>query len=307
MREYLGKSLSSINRNKLNGILAEIDFRQHLTSLGFAGRISPGGWVARTKGPGIFGHGTCVYFPETVLPDVDYDPGRNPADPPLGLHTIAATFHQTGIQAYYCIPDVHIPNDWTSVRWRAVQLGIPVIGAFEPFPDLIGGFNGRTRRYSYLRYRSDTTDIPDQYIPEEFSKESVRVAFETALRAETSDVDAIFWGRQHTYPVEIKEKTAAHDDDTGDYFGLDVGPFVKLSFYAAKRGNLHSLFVVREIRDVETRELESWWAISFDELAQYASWVFRSGGMNMRGGSSSVVRIPKAEFSVLDRAYLDRL
>jgi hypothetical protein len=135
----------------------------------------------------------------------------------------------------------------------------------------------------------------------------VRVAFNSPLMSETSDVDAIVWGRQHTYPVEIKEKTPAPSDDLGDYFGLDIGPFVKLSFYAAKKGNLHSLFVVREITDPVTRNLAGWWAITFETLAQYASWVYQGGGTNMRGGASSVVRIPKAEFSPLDKAFLDAL
>ncbi len=125
--------------------------------------------------------------------------------------------------------------------------------------------------------------------------------------AEISDVDGIFWGQQFTYPLEIKEKTPAFDRSLGDYFGLDIGPFVKLAFYAAKRGNLHSLFIVREIDNVQTRNLVSWWFITYDQLAQYASWVFQGGGRNMQGGMSSVVRIPKAEFKPLDAANLAAL
>ncbi len=30
MRRYLSRSISSMNRNKLNGLLAEVDLRQHL-------------------------------------------------------------------------------------------------------------------------------------------------------------------------------------------------------------------------------------------------------------------------------------
>jgi hypothetical protein len=307
MRRYLSQSLSSVNANKLNGLLAEIDFRRHLGALGYTDRVSPGGWVVRTKGPARFGLQTCVFFPQTVLPGTSYDPRRAPGDPPLGLHTIAATFHQTGIHAYYCVPDVDGTNDETSVAWRAVQLGLPAIGAFHAFPDLIPGFAPRGRTYNYLRYTSDTTPVSDAFIPEEFSKEAVRIAFSTRFLSEMSDVDGIVWGKQHTYPVEVKEKTAATSADLGDYFGLDVGPFVKLAFYAAKKGNLHSLFVVREIADETTRTLAGWWAITFDTLAQYASWVYQGGGTNMRGGASSVVRVPKAEFKQLDVAFLDGL
>ena len=50
MKQYLAKSISSINQNKLNGILAEIDLRAALIRLGFEGRISQGGWIARNDG-----------------------------------------------------------------------------------------------------------------------------------------------------------------------------------------------------------------------------------------------------------------
>jgi hypothetical protein len=113
---------------------------------------------------------------------------------------------------------------------------------------------------------------------------------------EVSDVDGIFWGQQHTYPIEIKEKTAAVDNRLGEYFGIDVGPFVKLAYYAAKKGNLHSLFVVREIADVASRALRTWWCITFETLATFASWTPIAGGRSMGGGASSVVKIPKNEF-----------
>ncbi|MBZ0142789.1 MAG: hypothetical protein K8F56_04345 [Rhodocyclaceae bacterium] len=125
--------------------------------------------------------------------------------------------------------------------------------------------------------------------------------------SEMSDVDGIFWGNQYTYPIEIKEKTAANDNKVGDFFGLDLGPFVKLAFYAAKRGNLHSIFVVREIDNPTTRNLVGWWYIKFDDLAQYASWTPVAGGTNMLGGGSTTVKIPKDQFRPLDAAALSSL
>lgn len=86
----------------------------------------------------------------------------------------------------------------------------------------------------------------------------------------------------------------------GEYFGIDVGPFVKLAFYAAKRGNLHSIFIVREIENVTTRNLVNWWYVNFERLAQYAGWTPIGGGKNMAGGRSVVIKIPKSEFSPLD-------
>ena len=149
--------------------------------------------------------------------------------------------------------------------------------------------------------------IPTAQLAEEFWKEHLRVALNTRYMSEISDVDGIFWGRQYTYPIEVKEKTVANDSRLGDYFGLDLGPFVKLAHYAAKRGNLHSLFVVREITDVESRELINWRYITFDHLAQFASWVPASGGTNMMGGGSTVVKIPKCEFETLTAEALAAL
>jgi hypothetical protein len=82
---------------------------------------------------------------------------------------------------------------------------------------------------------------------------------------------------------------------------------VKLAFYAVKRGNLKSLFIVREIDDVNTRNLRQWWVITFEHLAQVASWVGLPGGTGMGGGRSAVVRIPKSQFQPLTAATLASL
>lgn len=175
------------------------------------------------------------------------------------------------------------------------------------FLDALAGFEPRGRRYNFLRYQSDVSDLDAPALGDEFAKEHVRVTFQTRYLAETADVDGIFWGRRHTYPVEIKEKTAASDRQVGEYFGLDIGPFVKLAFYAAMRGNLHSLFIVREIDNENDRNLVNWWYITFERLAQFASWVSVGGGRSMGGGLSTTVRIPKSKFQILDAAALARL
>jgi hypothetical protein len=307
MRGYLAKSISSLNANKLNGLLAEIDLRNYLAGLGYGDRVSSGGWIARREGPGQFGHHTVVLFPETIVADAQYPLYRTPPEPSQGLHTICATFHQSGIWSYYCTASVGEDNDPLTVNWRSVQLGLPTTQPNGPFPGSIQNFRPRERRYGFLRYTTDTSTIPAPQVPEEFSKEHLRIAFSSAFFAEVSDLDGIFWGQQYTYPLEIKEKTAADDRALGQFFGLDLGPFVKLAFYAAKRGNLHSLFIVREIDSVVTRRLVGWWFITFDQLAQFASWVPQGGGQNMLGGRSTVVRIPKSEFRPLDASNLATL
>lgn len=310
MRDFLSKSLSSLNKNKLRGMLAEIRLREYLNDIGFGGNVSAGGWIARSvlnEGVSQFGENTVALFPETITPGTLYPVQRNPPSPSYGLHTICSTMHQIGIRSYFCSASFADDGDARSAIWKAVELGIPNMGAYTSLTDAISGFPARERKYNFLNNRSDVSALPDQAVPEEFTKELLRVSFQSAFMAEISDIDGILWGRQYTYPLEIKEKTAACDRKLGEYFGLDVGPFVKLAFYAAKRGNLHSIFVVREIDDEGSRNLVQWRFITFDVLAQYASWVFGGGGRNMQGGTSSVVKIPKSRFWVLDREALVKL
>ena len=288
-------------------MLAEIDLRNTLGLLGFGRRISQGGWILRNVGPRLFGHHTVVVFPETIQPNVNYDVGRSPEPPPASLHTICSTMHQIGVRSYHCVPSVAVPNDTSSVIWKATQLGIPDPQSYTPLLTAITSFSDRTRGYNFLRYHTDASVIPETSVSEEFTKEHLRITIQSAFMTEISDIDGIIWGQQYTYPIEIKEKTAAQDTKLGDYFGLDVGPFVKLAFYAAKKGNLHSLFFVREINNTEERALVDWWFITFDKIAQFASWNPQGGGTNMQGGGSTVVKIPKAEFIRLSRAALEEL
>lgn len=302
MRKYLSQSLSSVNRNKINGLLAEIEFRNYLIAIGHSDRVSVGGWIARNTDTN-YGHNTVAVFPEIISVEKDYPPTRNPS-PPLGLHTICATFHQIGIRSYYAFPVV---DELNNIEWKFKQLGLPVDKGIVDRQEVLDGFKVRERKYNFLRYNQDVEDIPSSALNEEFSKESLRVFLQQQYLMELSDVDGLLWGERFTYPIEIKEKTPATDNRLGEYFGLDVGPFVKLAFYAAKKGNLHSIFVVREIDDVETRGLVKWWYITFNDMAQYASWTFSSGGRNMQGGASAVVRIPKAEFRELTQRAITTL
>lgn len=282
-------------------------FRTMLDEWGLGLRLTPAGLIARSTGPAHFAHQTFVAFPLAVTPGSDLDPGRQLPMPPLGLHTICATFRQLGIESYFCVPSLAQDAGIQDMTWKAKALGIPWDEPYRDFPGELAGSERRERRYNFLRNRTDTSMIADEYVAEEFAKEHLRVSLSNRYLAEISDLDGVFWGQQYTYPLEIKEKTCARDPRLGEYFGLDLGPFVKLAYYAAKRGNLHSLFIVREIADPESRELVAWRYITFDRLAQFASWIQQSGGQGMSGGSSAVVRIPKSEFSVLDREALSRL
>jgi hypothetical protein len=188
-----------------------------------------------------------------------------------------------------------------------MQLGVPGQHPYVAFPDDLDQFVTRPRKHNFQTGKSDPSSIPTFALAEEFSKQHLRVAFQAKYFSEIAGVDGVFWGQQHTYPVEIKEKTVAKDPSVGHCFGLDVGRFVKLAFYAAKKGNLHTLIVVREIDNVRDRELVGWWFITFEQLAMYASWTPRSGGTGMRGGASTVVQVPKSEFTELTTEALNEL
>ena len=310
MRLYLEKSIASnrkknvINKNKVYGMLAEIDLRNTLTNLGYINRISQGGWIVRNIGAGVFAHHTRVLFPMTIDPTADFSKAAHLNEPPHALHTICSTMHQIGVHSYYCVPIVNTSNDCHTIQWKAKQLGIPVTKPYDLLENVITNFASRGRKYNFLQYKTDVSIVPDISVPEEFTKEHLRIYFQTKFPCEMSDIDGIFWGQQYTYPIEVKEKTAAIDQRVGEYFGIDVGPFVKLAYYAAKKGNLHSLFIVREIDNTTDRNLIKWWYITYDTLAQFASWVPVQGGTNMQGGGSSVVKIPKAEFRELNAANL---
>lgn len=282
--------------------------REQLRSGNSSARLTPPCVLVQQRGIAKFGSDTVALFPEVCSDIASLAEGRPLQEPSRGLHTICSTFHQIGIRSFFCSLQIDNASDPAAWRWQALRLGTPTQEAWQPLAAALAPYlQPRARTYNYLRYHTDTTRIPDVCVTEEFLKEHLRVSVCTPYMAEVSDVDGILWGNEKTYPLEIKEKTAATDGKLGEYFGIDVGPFVKLAFYAAKRGNLHSLFVVREITDTESRALKQWWFIPFDRLASYASWNQQGGGTSMMGTASTVVRIPKDRFTALTKDALDEL
>jgi hypothetical protein len=336
MRTFLFKSVSSssktkvLNQNKVNGMLAEIAFRDHITSLGFGPKVSPGGWLIRSVRVAQFGAATIALFPEVVEPGIDYPPTRALAPPPPHLQPVGVSFQRIGIPSYLCRATITRPTpaatapatsksaakkaeraaakimgSWLS--WQCYQLGQPSVQQYLSLTSVLSPFKSRTTSYQPLHFFTNVAKIPDIAVPTQFSAEALRVAVQIPIFCEMSDIDGVLFGARFTYPLEIKEKTAAHDDDMGAYFGIDVGPFAKLAYYAAQQGQMQSIFIVHEIQDTTSRSHVAWWYITFDELARSASWQPRGGGTNMKGGASTVVRIPKCKFKVLDTAALASL
>lgn len=318
MKDYLTKSLASkraedgqlANSNKIKGLLAEIEFREYLEELGFIQHVSIGGWIVRNAlqpGKIDFGEHNLALFPEMVTSDDRYNSGRILPAPKQGLHSVSSLLHQIGVRSFFCSPEFSDEDNVETVKWNLMELGLPRETPYISVEEAIENFSLRNRPYNFLRYNTDVSRIPDKHLNEEFTKELLRVSFENKYMSEISDIDGIFWGREKTYPLEIKEKTPANAKKIGDYFGLDLGPFAKLAFYAAKTGNMNSIFVVREIDDIGTRNLVQWWYIPFEILTKYASWTPIGGGTNMISGGSTVVPVPKSRFKALNKEALDKL
>lgn len=305
MLGFLSKSISSLNENKLRGLIAEVRFREQLLDWGLSSRVSPGGWIFRSNREHAFANTIAVFAEPLSSGQVYGDLGGMKPDIPHRMHAICNNLQQTGIESYYACPVV-ANADPDNVQWRFVRLGVPEAPVFQSAADIFDGrFSKRKRRYNWLRYHHDLAGFPADALADEYSKESLRIHVLNNVHAEVSDLDGVFWGKRKTYPLEIKEKALGTDSD-GPYFGIDIGPFAKLSFFNAMRGNLDGLFIVRQV-EPDSRVLISWRYATFENMARYASWVPRAGGRSMTGGASAVLKLPEGIFGHLSPEALEGL
>jgi hypothetical protein len=306
MRTFLSRSYSSVNQNKVNGIHAEVAFYDYIVALGFADRVSPGGWIIRPNRVQSFGLSAVAVFPDDIPVDQDLSTGTPPAVPE-SIDAAASFLRSASIATYFCYPIETAPG----LQWLGLLRGHPSPPQPEDINDLLvngEGFARRRRPYNFLRYSSDVSRLSDKVIAAQLPLEALRIYIHSGVYGEISDIDRLLWGQNTIYPVEVKEKTRVRDDPAiGDWFGIDVGTFAKLAYFAAWHGRLRSLFVVREIVDPDTRELMQWWAADFETVAKRASWVFRGGGPTMGGMASAVLQVPIDAFRVLDPAYMASL
>lgn len=307
MRVYLSKSIREIHSHRLSDIWTESHFRYYLETLGFAEQITFGGWIFRSEGQGNFGHHTLMFFPEIISPEESYSADRNLPVPDFGLHTICSAFEQIAVPVYFCSPVIDENNFANSINWFITRIGEPKRQHYIPVADGIHNFGKRIRRYNWLTANSETSLIPDSVVPEAFSREHFRITFQDNFMSELSDVNGILRGRQFTYFLEIKEMIPAEDNRVGEYFRLELGSFIKLAFFA-KRRNFHSIFVVREIDNPSDKNLVNWLYITFEKMAQFASWNPRGrGGENVPWGQGTEIVVPKNEFMKLDAIALQSL
>jgi hypothetical protein len=209
------------------------------------------------------------------------------------------------MRAFYCTPS---RVSGTTVEWAAEEMSGPVVGPAKPLAAEVAGFPPRRRAYTKRTPDADVSPLADVVSDElevPFARESMLEAVRKEHLAVANDLDYLVWGQKATYPVEVKEKTAAAGGNQGDWLGIDIGPFSKLAAFGAYGHD--SLFIVREITDRSTRQMKAWRMIRFSDLCRACSWVYQGGGKNMLGGASAVVKVPLAAFQPLDRAHLDAL
>jgi hypothetical protein len=210
-------------------------------------------------------------FPQVIEPDSQYAPSRQLPDPPHGVHTICSTFHQTGIQTYFCVPTIAADNDPLSIEWQCIQLGLPFQQQYGRFPDLINGFRRLTRRCNFLRYSTDASLIPEVALAEEFTKEHLRVTFQAMYVSEVCHIGGVFWGSKFTCPFEISEQPAVNQRYLGRCFRIGLADFANLMLLAPRHRNINSLFIVGENDFAKSSGLVEWWFTTLEHIAPFVS------------------------------------
>ena len=314
---FLETRWSSINENKTNGILAEVRLNEFLTANNC--HVAPGGLLMTP------GTNTKAQIPTKeklcVLPrrhSFSWETGTRQDDLTLAEISAYLHFRQAGIATYFARP--------TAINERTFERPTPSSDKVKArFPrsydlellslspesklvpvrteEVFKSFSVRQKGGLSCREtdRLNRADVPwntPDVVSRLFWFEYTRYFFQVQYLVTNNDLDLFLIGPSGTpYPVELKSKQLAEDERMGDWFGIDLGPFAKLSFFTANRFKNDALFVVEEV-DGQRQHVE-WHAIRFTELVEACSWVGQAGGTGMGGGRSSTIRVPQLAFSRL--------
>ncbi|MGV0754391.1 hypothetical protein F0358_13185 [Empedobacter brevis] len=325
-RRFLETQWSSINENKIKGINAEIRFEAYLNSPAIRplfNYIIPGGWIIS---PGKNTHinpttnGRIAILP--IPTSFSWTQGLNPI--PFTAQVLAESyFKQVGITTYFAEFNTNgqaqIENTFVLPARKDYQISYTLdfykIGAngLEPVPlaNVTANFtarNGLIGMRAYALNRIDRTVSvwnDTATVTELFWKEYSRYFLHRQFLVSSNDLDFFIVGNSgRAYPIEFKSKTAAVDNSLGDWFGIDIGPFSKLSFFVSLSNNMEALYFVEE---VDTTGITiQWWGIRFSELLKTCHWVSQSGGTGMGGAASATIKVPKISFQALN-AFLPTL
>lgn len=317
---FLETQWSSINANKVIGIHAELAFKTFLAQNNV--HCVPGGWIMSP------GKNTLINIPTrekiALLPRaVPFSwqgiTGNAPNQVSPAEISAYNYFRQVRVDAFFVSPvainrraELGFSNPTPSTTMSRAQyprnyeleflsvspngqfISTPIDQIFRNFPLRMGNTGLRCAASGRLQTNLAPWNNPSEMVSL-FWFEYARYFVQVQYLVSNNDLDLFLVGRSgSSYPVELKSKQAASDRALGEWFGIDMGPYAKLSFFTANSMNTDALYVVQEVDEQRTHV--QWHGIRFTELVKCCSWVGQGGGTGMMGGASSTYKIPKAAF-----------
>lgn len=318
---FLETQWSSINDNKIKGIVAELAFKSFLSQQAI--HYIPGGWIMSPGNKSLNEVPTrqkiCLLPRSTTF---SWQGTTALAAAPVTPAEIAAYnyFRQVGVRAYLVCPsqvaeaNFNIPQpsngnlravyprnyslEFKSISPAGQLQANSVRDIFSEFPTRTGNSGLRCSKINRLGANQPPWNDNDA-IARLFWFEYIRYFVQVDYLVSNNDLDLFILGPSGScFPVELKSKTVANDNILGDWFGIDMGPYAKLAFFTANAMNTDALYVVQEVST--NRDHVEWYGIRFTELVKSCSWVGQAGGTGMMGGASRTYKIPKAAFTQLD-------
>ncbi|MGN2271670.1 hypothetical protein [Priestia megaterium] len=316
--EFLETQWSSINDNKERGILAEIRFMNYLNSVPtLYDYLIQGGWIITPSKNTIVS--TPTHHRIVIIPIIKKFSWTRASLPNNSSAQVIAHsfFRQVGMRVYFAEPDpspsrsleknFQIPQRPTynrSYNLKFKEVGasglvdVPIADVMRNFVKRKGNLGIKTYRTGRIKRKIAPWNNP-KIVTELFWKDYTRYFLQREYLVSNNDLDFFLVSKTgKSYPVELKSKTPALDKNTGDWFGIDVGPFSKLSHFVSLSNNMDALYVVEEVDD-DYRHIE-WWGIRFSDLLKGCYWVQQGGGTGMTGGRSTTIKVPKNIFEPLN-------
>jgi len=299
------------NVNKVVGALAEIRFLQEVVEeFHVRDRVVDGCWILVPPKPDFYNRRIAFF----LCPLAEHSLGP-PVRAPQPVIQAALSLKGLGIKSHYAIPFLggDMPFEWKAIDISAPNPSedpVPMENFMTDFPKRKVRTPQRHVSRRVVQYLQRFRQLPRDLTLRALGKQLfLDYLARTWVRLGTVDVDYFLFGAKYGMPIEIKEKTPASDETTiGRYFGIDVGPFVKLAFFlkdAAKA--FDAIFAVREIDDEERRDLIAWKYITFRDVLDSMYWVGIPGGESMAGFGSHTIKIPYGRFKTLTAQEMERL
>jgi len=315
---FLETQWSSITENKVIGMLAELRFKEFLIARNY--HFVSGGWII-TPGRPVFGSCDVPAREKICILPRQHRFTWQEHGSQNGLLTPAEMsaynyFREAGVKTFFATPVGVAEENFKyptpsgkkvralyprpyEMQLQEVSPGGGVVSidskkVFSLFPERKGNVGIRCHKMNRINHQATPWTSPS-VVSDLFWFEYARYFFQIDYLFSNNDLDLFVIGPSGaSYPVEIKSKASAKNTALGEWFGIDMGPFAKLTFFTANKRNNDALYVVEEV-DLEKNHVQ-WLGIRFADLVKSCSWVGQSGGKGMMGGASSTFKIPKAAF-----------